>query len=59
MKMKPILFGSDMVRAILAGTEIQTRRIIKPSQPGLPMWVNREGYTPCVMDAYVLVRRFA
>ena len=39
MNIKPILFNTDMVRAILMGQKTQTRRVIKP-QPTNPRWNN-------------------
>lgn len=39
MNIKPILFNTDMVQAILSGEKTQTRRLIKP-QPTNPRWNN-------------------
>ena len=52
MKERPILFNAEMVRAVLAGTKTQTRRLVKPQ----PDW-EQDGPIACETYHPTKVRR--
>lgn len=52
----PILFNDEMIRAILAGTKTQSRRVILPQPPADSTWHKESGLFQIKGAAYGLMR---